>query len=172
MHKTKKLTLAGLLIGLVTIATMVIKIPVPATEGYIHLGDSMIYVAAILFGSKFGSLAGGVGSAIADILLGYTHWALPTLIVKGIKGFIVGKISNPNQIKVDTIRVKDAVAILVGGTWMIVGYYFVSALFSGSFIVPLQGVPMDFVQMGMGAAIAFPVVFALLKSEIIDEITK
>ena len=52
--------------------------PVPFTRGYIHLGDSMIFIAAILFGWRVGALAGGLGSALADVvadtLLGNTNF--------------------------------------------------------------------------------------------------
>ena len=33
-------------------------------------------------------IAGGIGSALADILTGYSHWAIFTLIIKGLEGYI------------------------------------------------------------------------------------
>lgn len=45
---------------------MVIKIPTIATQGYIHLGDSMIFLAAIMFGKRKGAIAEGVGSAMTE----------------------------------------------------------------------------------------------------------
>ena len=51
----RKLTLGGLMIALVFVTTFSIKIPVPFTQGYIHGGDSMIFVAAILLGWKYGA---------------------------------------------------------------------------------------------------------------------
>ncbi len=79
-----KIIYTGLMTALVLIATLFFKIPVPFTNGYVHLGDSMIFVAAIILGWKGGAFAAGVGSAFADILGGYTHWALPTLIIKAL----------------------------------------------------------------------------------------
>ena len=67
----KQLCIKGLLTALVTMATMVISIPVPATNGYIHLGDSVISIASIFFGWEYGLIAGGLGSMMADILSGY-----------------------------------------------------------------------------------------------------
>jgi uncharacterized membrane protein len=49
-NRIQDLTILGLLIALVAVSTMVIKIPTIATQGYIHLGDSMIFLAAIMFG--------------------------------------------------------------------------------------------------------------------------
>ena len=54
--------------ALTCIATMLIQIPIPL--GYAHLGDSVILITAYLFGPVVGALAGGIGSAMADILTG------------------------------------------------------------------------------------------------------
>lgn len=48
--KTKEICLRGLMIALVTVSTMVLQIPVSATNGYIHLGDSMILLISVFFG--------------------------------------------------------------------------------------------------------------------------
>lgn len=89
-NKTRNLTYGSLMIALVLISTYAIKIPVPFTQGYIHAGDSMIFIAALLFGWRFGALAGGIGSTMADLLGGYAHWAIPTLIIKTLMGAFVG----------------------------------------------------------------------------------
>ncbi len=86
----RSLTYGSLAIALVLVTTFAVKIPIPFTQGYIHPGDSMIFITAILFGWNFGALAGGIGSAMADLLGGYAHWAFPTLIIKAIMGGLVG----------------------------------------------------------------------------------
>lgn len=85
-----KIVYTGLMTALVLIATLFLKVPVPFTNGYVHLGDSMIFVAALILGWRGGAFAAGVGSALADVLGGYAHWALPTLIIKAIMGAIIG----------------------------------------------------------------------------------
>ena len=72
--------------ALTCIATMLIQIPIPL--GYAHLGDSVILITAYLFGPVVGALAGGIGSAMADILTGYPVWAVPTLLIKTIMPLI------------------------------------------------------------------------------------
>ena len=37
-------------------------------------------------------VAGGLGSALADLLTGYAHWAPWTLVIKGIEGWIAAAI--------------------------------------------------------------------------------
>jgi hypothetical protein len=90
MNKTQKLVLAALLTALVTVATIAFQVPVPATKGYINLGDTVIFLAALLLGPRYGAIAGGVGSALADLLSPYAAWAPFTLVIKGLEGFIVG----------------------------------------------------------------------------------
>lgn len=120
-NSIKKLTYGGLMIALVFVATAIIpQIPVPFTEGYIHAGDSMIFVAAILLGWKYGALAGGLGSSLADIYLGYTHWAIPTLIIKGIMGAIVGFIVKDIE-EGSLAKVKKFLTVIIGGGWIIFG---------------------------------------------------
>ncbi|MBM7624098.1 ECF transporter S component [Sporohalobacter salinus] len=166
MNKTKELSLNGISIALIAVATMVIKVPVPATEGYIHLGDSMIYIVSILFGWKTGLIAGGLGSALADLFSGYAHWAFPTLIIKGLEGLIIGKIAYKTT-QNTSLRIKDIIAALTGGGWMVLGYYLAGVILTHSFAVPLSSIPWNIIQAVGGAIIAFPIIFAIIKSNIL-----
>jgi uncharacterized membrane protein len=86
----EKLILTGLLTALITVTTIVIPIPIPFTNGYVHPGDSMIFMAVLLLGRRGGALAAGFGSAFADVVLGFFIWAPFTFVIKGIMAFIVG----------------------------------------------------------------------------------
>jgi len=87
---TKKIILTGLMMALVTIATMILMVPVPFTNGYIHLGDSMIFLSVLILGWRYGAVASGVGSALADIFSGYVQWAPWTLCIKGLMALLMG----------------------------------------------------------------------------------
>jgi uncharacterized membrane protein len=167
MNNTKHLALGGLLIALVAVATMSIKIPMPATGGYIHPGDSIIYLVAILFGGKYALLAGGIGSALADVLSGYGQWALPTLIIKGIEGYIIAKIASRKLIYTK-LRAKDIMAILIGALWMVGGYYIAEGIMVKSFVVPVANISWNLTQALGGAVIAVPLIFGLLKTNIVE----
>lgn len=84
----KALTKMAMMAALVFVSIYLIKIPVP--NGYTHLGDCMIFLGVILLGKKRGALAGGVGAALSDLLAGYMHWVLPTLVIKFLMAFIMG----------------------------------------------------------------------------------
>lgn len=111
---TKKMVYTALMTALVFISTYAIQIPVPFTGGYIHPGDSMVFLSGLLLGPIFGAFAGGVGSAFADLLGGYTLWIVPTLIIKSLMGCIVGLISHHTQNKLRT-----QLASVFGGVWII-----------------------------------------------------
>lgn len=82
--------LISIMSALTTVFTMVVSIYIPASNGFFNIGESMVYVSAILFGPYIGALSGGLGSMIADLLLGYPMYAPGTLIIKGIEGYLVG----------------------------------------------------------------------------------
>ncbi len=87
-NNVRRLAYAGLFTALIACATL-IRLPVPATNGYVNLGDGVIFAAAALLG-PFAAVAGGVGSALADLLSGYSHYALITLFIKGAMGLVAG----------------------------------------------------------------------------------
>ncbi|MCL7385318.1 MAG: ECF transporter S component [Thaumarchaeota archaeon] len=76
--------------SLVAVATMVLSIYVPATRGYFNLGETMIYFTALTMGPGIAAFAGGVGSMIADLALGYYYYAPATLLIKAAEGALVG----------------------------------------------------------------------------------
>lgn len=81
----------------------------------------MVYITALLFGPLVGAFAGGVGSTLADIFLGYPYYAPATLIVKACEGAVVGvlaqrrlKFSSKLQWKVFTVTFGLIAGVLLG----------------------------------------------------------
>jgi len=159
----RTLTLLGLLIALTTVATMVIQIPTPATQGYINVGDSMVFVSALLFGPLAGFLAGGVGSALADWLTGYQHFAPYTLVIKGLEGLVVGLIAwgllkgRPTATFAGIASM--VAAMVIGGALMVSGYYGVEQFIMGK--AAAAEVPGNALQAVAGLVIAIPVTLVL-----------
>lgn len=85
-----RISVAAVFTALVAASTMVFSIYVPATRGYFNIGETMVYTTALLFGPLIGAAAGGLGSMMADVSLGYSQYAPGTLLIKGMEGFIVG----------------------------------------------------------------------------------
>lgn len=159
MNNTKKLVSYGVLMALTVVMTMVIHIPSPAQTGYINLGDMVIFIAAFFFGKKAGFLVGGIGSAIADLLLGYSVFAPVTLIAKGLEGFIAGAIFETDLGKRHPIFPSS-----IGGLIMALGY-FIAEIFMFGFNASLINLPANIVQ-GLFGAVAASMLYKLLKGKI------
>jgi uncharacterized membrane protein len=90
------LALAAVFTALVCVVTIIFSIYVPDTQGFFNIGESMVFLSALLFGPFVGAFAGGIGSMLADLLLGYPHYAPATLIIKACEGAIVGALKKRN----------------------------------------------------------------------------
>ena len=64
----KKIIMTALFAALACVATMSIRIPTPGTGGYIHPGDAIVILAGIILGPVYGMLAGGIGSALSELI--------------------------------------------------------------------------------------------------------
>ncbi|MCG8541097.1 MAG: ECF transporter S component [Clostridia bacterium] len=159
----RDLTTMALLTALVTIATITITIPIPATGGYLNLGDSIIFLAAILFGWRYGMVAGGLGAALADLFVA-PAFALPTLIVKGVMGLLVGKIGNSKDKNLLSFR--NVIALLLGTLWMAAGYYITQVIMLRNFQVPLVEVGPNIMQGIMGSILFLPIALVLRKVKV------
>jgi uncharacterized membrane protein len=164
--RTAHLTRLGLLLALTVVATMAIRIPAPRTGGYINLGDSVIYITAVLFGPTEGLVVGGVGSALADLLGGYAVFAPFTLVIKGVEGLVVGLLTRPGfrgHVPLSRGDVASAVlAICAGGALMVLGYFIAEAYILGLGIgAAATEVPGNVFQVVGGLILAMPMSLAL-----------
>ena len=85
--KIRTMVLAAVLAALACVATMVVQIPSPM-NGYVNLGDCFVLLSGWLLGPWWGAAAGGIGSMLADLLLGYGHYAPGTLVIKGLMALV------------------------------------------------------------------------------------
>lgn len=103
---------------MVTVATMIVPIPVPG-GGFFNFGDVMVVFVGLYAGKRAGALAGGIGSAIADLLL-FPLFAPITLLVKGTEGFLCGLAFKRNGIMRTVFSLLGAGVIVLGyflGEW-------------------------------------------------------
>jgi uncharacterized membrane protein len=163
-----KLTLATIFAALVFVVTSQIPpIPIPATGGYFNLGETTIYVAALLFGPFVGGFSGGIGAMLSDIYLGYVHFAPGTLIIKGVEGAIVGFLNIKLGKYVPNPTVRATISVVVGGLEMVAGYFLyenlLAILFPSLEIYAIAEVPLNIGQMLVGLIIAVPIMHAVLR---------
>ena len=154
---TLDLSITAVSAALVTVSTLIIQIPVPATGGYINVGDAMIFTSALLFGPIIGGVAGGFGSALADII-SYPIFAPYTLAIKGLEGFISGYISDRKS------TVRDLLAWIIGSATMVLGYFVAEAYAMG--LGPLSAaveIPGNIFQVVLGGVVGIPLSRVLRK---------
>lgn len=168
-EKTYKISMTGVMMGLILVATMTIRIPVPFTQGYVHLGDTMIFLGVLILGKKYGTIAAALGSAMADLLSGYAYYAPWTLVVKGLMAFVVGAalehMEKKGQIS-DGKRITflELLAMAFGGLEMTVGYYISASLMRGDWYTPLLSVPGNIGQFIVGMILATVLAAVLYKT--------
>lgn len=156
----KSIAICAMCVALTYIATAFINIrlPIQANGGLVHLGNVSLFIAAVLFGKKTGAIAGGIGMALFDLLSGWVLWAPFTLVIVGLMGFVVGKITEKHKsLGWILLAVFCALLIKVGG------YYIAEGIIYGNWIAPVTSIPGNIVQIVVGAVIAVPVIGVLNK---------
>jgi uncharacterized membrane protein len=94
MPNARKLVFVALGTSLVAVVTFVFQIYIPSTRGYFNIGESAVYVVALMGGPYAGAFAGGVGSMISDIMGGYFFYAPGTLVIKAVEGGVLGLLAS------------------------------------------------------------------------------
>ena len=149
-----QISLIPIMTALVTVGTLAIRIPNPM-GGYFNVGDVMIFVCALTFNPIIGGVAGGVGSAIADAI-GFPLFVIPTLIIKGLEGFLASLITNKKNV------FRDVLAVVVAGGEMIIGYFLVELYPLGWGLGgALAEVPGNITQIVIGGLVGVPIALVL-----------
>ncbi|NLW22518.1 MAG: ECF transporter S component [Tissierellia bacterium] len=144
-----------------TVMTMVIQIPTVGTEGYLNLGDMVVFIAAFVLGKKGGFIVGGFGSSLADLLTGYTHYVPITLIVKGLEGYIAGSL-----LETKIGRQKPIIATSIAGIFMAFGYFIPETFMYGKAAV--ASIPGNIMQGLFGAVTSVLLYTALKRSNVFN----
>lgn len=123
--KTQKMVLVAMMMALTTVCTWLTRIPGIVPNGYVNFGDTILMFTGLILGPVAGFAAGSLGSALADVLLGFPGYAPITFVVKGLEGFVCGLIYRKmNQ--------KYAIAAtLSGGLIMVAGYLIAEYFYLG-----------------------------------------
>jgi len=158
--KTRDLAAAAIFAALTFVVTRYTVVPIPATRGFFNLGEVVIYVAALTYGPFVGMVAGGLGSALADVAAGYGYYAPFTLVIKGVEGLIVGRLAGPTA----PARLR---ATAVGGVCMVLGYFLSQMLFfrvlqfattqAAALTAAFTEMPFNVVQVLVGIVVGIPI---------------
>lgn len=159
-EKTQKLVWAALFTAMTVVATMVIRFPSPL-GGYVNTGDALVILSAFLLGPAWGALAAGLGSALADIFLGYALYAPATLVIKALMALAAGAILR-------SAKRKNALTSAVLGSVaaeliMVTCYLAYEALILPYGLGALANVPGNCVQAVFGSVAGTALFYALIR---------
>lgn len=148
--KMRYMAVTAIMAALITLMTAYIcHIPVPATGGYIHFGDGLIYIAACLLPKPYAMLAGAIGGGLADLLTA-PMWTIPTIFVKML---ITIPFTSKQKNIVNTRNViATVIAYLISAT----GYFLAESLVFGYEVAIWTSFAGSLVQSA-GSAVVFVV---------------
>ncbi len=133
------LCITAVMAALTCVMTMVIQIPIPL--GYAHLGDAFILLTVLFVGGRSGFWAGGIGSALADLLTGYAYWSIPTFFIKSLMALFVCKIAYRKDGTCSLFSARALIGCAVGMAWMVLGYTAAGAFLYGGLAAGLASTP-------------------------------
>ena len=140
MHRksTKYMCTAAIFTALVFVVTAYLHIP--TNNGYIHVGDGLIYLAACILPWPYAVAVGAGGALLADCLTGFAIWAPGSVIIKSLTALLFTSKGKKIMELRNRIMLLPAAVICAGG------YYLYEAALYGNFIAPLTGIPASLTQ--------------------------
>jgi len=143
-----------ILAGIVAASTYLVRVPVPVSGGYFNFGDIAVVFCGLYLGKTRGAIAGGVGSAIADLIGGYFIFIPVTLVAKGLEAFIAGSLAKKNPL-----------FLILGGLAMM-AVYFLAELFLPGMGLPAALADLNFnvIQAITGAVGGYALFFIMEKA--------
>ncbi len=128
-----KTTYTAIFTTIIVVATSTIKFSTGLGEGYIHFGDSIIYLTACILPFPYCIFASALGGCLADVLSGFAIWSIPTAIIKSLNviPFLAVCKSSKND---KLLNKKTILATVFSGIITILGYFVAeSILYSSAF---------------------------------------
>ncbi len=164
--RTLRIVIAAMFAAMIAVMTAFVQIKTP-TGGYVHLGDSMIYLAASFLPLPYAILAAAIGGGIADLLV-YPETIIYTIIIKAINAVFFSA-------KGDKLLSKrNALMTIPSGLVTVVGYSLSKLIrqllagdsFHSVVVNALWKIPENSIQAVASALIFIVIALALDKADI------
>lgn len=154
-----RMSILAVTTALVAVFTIAIRIPTPL-GGYVSLCDVAVTFVSYTFGPITGLIAGGLGTAIADLVGGFGQWAPVSFVVHGLEALIIALIVriNPDSLFYRIISAIVAVVIVAGGYFLLTGAFLVG------FGAALPEIPANIVQAAVGVLLGLPLSLSVNKA--------
>ncbi len=162
--KIKKISFTGMFAAFIFVLTLFVKVPV--ASGYVHFGDALVFIGALVLGAPYAFIAAAVGEGLADIAGGYVMYFPATVIVKCliVVPFLIERKKNNKKLLTKT----SLLMTLPSGVITVFGYYLADLIIDKSYA--LADIPGNVIQ-AVGSAIIFVIIaFAFDKANIVEKI--
>ena len=160
----RKQVLTAMFTALICAATMLIQIPTPMTNGYVNVGDCFVLAAGWFLGPWYGLFAGGVGSALADLISGYAHYIPGTFVIKGLMAMVAALLSRKLLAKLP-MRAGRLIGALAAELIMVSGYFLYAwAILGKAVTAAVTSIPSNLLQGTVG------IVGGMMLIEILDRL--
>lgn len=164
-NKTGLMVKVGVFAALIAIVTAYgFRIP-NGYGGYIHLGDVLIYICAVLLPTKYAVFAAAIGGGFADLLANAPMYIIPTIIIKSL--LVLCFTSKGEKILNRRNLIAPIICIFITS----IGYTIANIILTGSLQVAMMVIILDCIQPIASGIIFYVIAFALEKLEIKKKIT-
>lgn len=166
MNKTTKNICFSAMFAAMIFALTMLHVPIGA-GGYIHVGDSVIYIAALLMGGPWSFISAAIGAACADLVSGVAIYAIPSAIIKVLIA-VPFVLTAKKDMKLLSIR--TAAFTILSGIITILGYFLTDLVVYRAGAV--ADLPANVIQ-AVGSAVVFVILaFALDRADIKNRFKK
>lgn len=168
-----RIILAAMFASMVCVSTLCIQIPSPM-GGYVNLGDVFVLMSGLLLGPVYGTGAAAIGSALADMLTGYIHYAPGTLLIKGAVALTAALLIRLIERKKNGMpkTLAFALAGIPGEILMVLGYLVYAWIFLGYGAAAISSVPGNIAQGAAGILISSLLTPLVLRPREIQEMLR
>lgn len=153
--KNKEIVLSGLFSSLIFITTAYLLHIPTGGSGYIHIGDTFIYLVSCILPKQYAIFSAIIGAGLSDLLTGAFIWIIPTIIIKSILVIFFDNKSDK------IINFKNVIASIIAGIVGTFLYMVADFIIYGSFETAFLLSIITLIQP-IGSFIAFLIIGTML----------
>lgn len=174
-NKVYSVVVTAMMMCIVMVSILLLRVPIPFTQGYVNLSDAMVFMAVIILGVKYGAVAAGFGSLLGDLLSGFAMWAPWSLGIKAgmaiIFGLIIQQACSRGNVSIKKYVTVEILGMIIAGLFMTAAYFFAEGVMYGNWAVAALGIPWNIAQFAVGSALAVALNAALGKTSLRSRMT-
>ncbi|MBQ9015127.1 MAG: ECF transporter S component [Firmicutes bacterium] len=168
--KVYHVVMTAMMMCIIMVAILLLRVPIPFTQGYVNLSDAMVFMAVIILGWKYGAVAAGLGSMLGDLLSGFAMWAPWSLGIKAVMaiifGLIIQSVAARKAVSGRAFLSVEIVGMVIAGLFMAAAYFAAEGIMYGNWPVAALGIPWNIAQFVVGTILAVALNAALAKTSL------